>query len=255
MINFRKSLLRVALFAAFLIGFAPQVQAGFTVTAKNGNSAGGGSVTVTITIPAGATVGVVAVGTVGGSGTGIAGTLVDNNGVTYTAQTHNYNGGLGTQTDTFSSINAAAATSVTYTAPTNTGNNFNAQMAVWVLTPTAGTVTVADSKALATNTPGTATNGVTTGNLAISTGDGIVLGLAYDSNSASLTAGTTPAMVQDGTNFQSIYEHIAATAATPATWTSSSGSDVIMYGAIAFQITASGGAAHASQLPLSGVGI
>jgi hypothetical protein len=209
----------------------------FTVSPVVGGSSPGQSTTQSLAIPAGSTVAVVCIGTVGGSGgAGAAGTCVDNNGVAYTPGNFLYNSGGGAQVSTFYNVNAPAATSLTFTFPAGYGAYSSCLMAAWVLSPSVGIVSFADSKAVNSVTFGTGANAVTTGNMSILQSDAIVLGFAFDANNTSLSAGS--GMTSDGTTFQGVYEHAAVSAPSPATWTTSVGTDYILAGGLAFQLPA-----------------
>ena len=154
---------------------------GFTISASGGYNAGSGntSVSLTITVGAGKCVGVVCFGTPEAVITGGAGTLVDNNSVSYTAINYNYNAGQSSLQACFAKIATTAATSLTWTPPVATGGYYQLMLGAWVFSAT-GTPTCTGSALNFTDSASTSLNGVTTGSMTTNTSDGLILGMAYN---------------------------------------------------------------------------
>jgi hypothetical protein len=229
-----KKLLR--LFAGFLLlAAAIPAQASFTVVNKQGNFVSATSNTQTISIAAGHTV---VVFLFGERATGIGiGAVTDSAGNTYTLGNTATAFGVSIVGTGCSLAIPTAITSVTYT-PAGSGTGPVTGLIVWDITAT-GTISVASTGAAAYpgNAPGTA-NGVTTGNLAITSADGLLLGGANDGTMAGLVVGT--GFTQD-VSFNSaamVGEHQAITASGPVTFTAPAANDQVYVAGIALQVSA-----------------
>jgi len=207
----------------------------FTVTSSGANAAAGQAVTLTLTIPANSIVGVSC--SSNATSVGTHGTCVDSNSNAYSyGSLFIANNQL---VETFYTLNSGpSATTLTYTQASGQSYFGGTIIAAWILTAT-GAISVGGSGAglFSANAP-TTTNGITTGNLSITSSDGIVLGLANDFNGAHLTIGTVPLMVSDGNTVSGTWfywAHAAVTASSPATFTCSTLNDTVIVGGIAFQ--------------------
>lgn len=218
---------------------------GWTVTyIGNQNAQVGTTCILTATIPANSIIVVICTGGFStDTGTNV-GTMIDSNSVSYSQSPNSdiTNGGA-----CFYTLNSGAqASQLTWTIPTTGGNGIyiSIKMAVWALTPTAGVVSLSgDGGSDFSGSAGA--NVISTGNLSITEPSGVVLGVASSLNAGGITAGTIPAMTQDGSFSLSIAEHyvLATGLATPCTWgTPNSGDVITCFGAAFSLLTGSGGA-------------
>lgn len=122
---------------------------------------------------------------------------------------------------------------ITYTPP---GVATQAGMFVWRIT-SSGIVVLADSTASIT-TSTTTTNGISTGSMAVTSSDGLLMSGCFCGTSGHLSVGTSPAMVSDGTFIfgQALAEHFATSGANPATFTDNTAGDTLYLSGLAFQI-------------------
>jgi len=231
----------------------------FTYVRSASHYAGGAStsVTVTMTIPSGAVIGFCGWGQPESTAAAGAGSVVDNNSVSYSLAPNNLNI-AGCVAVAFYSINSAAATSLTWTPPTATGGYYNIYAAAWVFTPSAGTVTNSGGNCNQISSDSTTANAVTTGNMTITSADAMICGLAVlEAGPGDLSAGTVPSMTADGTinSNYGYFEHaaISSGSASPATWTDSVGGHEVNLAGIAFSLSTA--AAIPPLLPLLGVGV
>lgn len=221
------------------------------------------TVTLTIAIPAHSVVGVCVIGQ---QTTRAQGSLADSNSLAYTATNSWSDASDALRIDNFYILDSgAAATSLTYTlggsGATTTG------MAAWVFVPSGGTPIFADAKAcrMSSNTTAAdnistanATSGAFTGNLNITTPSGVICSLmtVFGSATGNSTAGTSPTTfnmnteggngnaftVYSSPNFGMVEYGFSPSTPAPATATSATSTGGCAMAAVAFDLTATGGA-------------
>jgi hypothetical protein len=204
----------------------------FTVNQKAGTSGNTASpVTLTISIPAGHTIGAVVID----FSNATIGTVSDSAGNTWHAG-NNANDGSRSVGAFYSIATANAVTSVTYT---NSGSSA-CLLFVWDLTAT-GTISYASSAGVifSFSAPNT-TDGCTTGNLAITSTDGLLLGYASSLFSNVLATGTGFTADVQGSN-STFSEHKAISASAPVTYTTPSSGDYVLIIGLALQNTSAAG--------------
>jgi hypothetical protein len=160
----------------------------------------------------------------------------DTGGNAYTAGNHTIDG-ANRQIYTYWSIGIAnAVTSVTANTTGSTGAGGFVEVIVWDISAT-GTIT-ANSSAAVVNTGTTlATDALTTGSMAVTSTDALLVGAAKDMNSNPTTAGTGfTSDAVDANNFHG--EHMAVTASGAATWTDSTAGDFALIAGLALQVSA-----------------
>jgi hypothetical protein len=192
---------------------------------------GADSGSVTISIPAGHSIGCVALerNFVGQ----VAGTFSDSAGNSYTPGTFttipNHVQGCGC-----SLAIPNAVTSVTYTTGTPGTDAFF--LYVWDITAT-GIISLADSDAVGYISSPATTDGVTTKSLSVTSSDAFFFGAGKDWSSGNLSAGT--GFTQDPVDVSNLGEHKAATSSGPVTFTSVGGNTVSI-AAMALQLAGTG---------------
>lgn len=207
-----------------------------TVNQSNGASGGSLSQAISISIPSPHTVGVwVYFDTFGNGGT--ISSVTDNAGNTYTLGKTATDGSriVGTA---WSIAVGSAITSVTVNTSGGTGG-FCAIL-VWDVTAT-GTITASDSEAVHIGSASSATDGVSTGSIAVTSADALLLAGCTDTSSFALSIGT--GFTADFAISPSLFisEHKAVTASAAATFTCSSAGDNVFASGLAFQVSGGGG--------------
>jgi hypothetical protein len=206
------------------------------VNSANSGDQAAAFATCTISIAAGHTI--VAIGS--GGGNGVLGTFVDSAGNSYTAGTSATDGANHALGGAVSIAIANPITSLTYTPA---GSGTDAFVAVWDITAT-GLITFPSSAGhfYNSNAPNT-TNGISTGSMAITTSDGLLLAVARSYGGSTLSTGTSPVIfTQDGLlSFVTIiYEHGAITSSGAATFTTGTNNDFVQVAGVALQVNSGG---------------
>jgi hypothetical protein len=198
-----------------------------------------GPTVVTVTIPAGAAVGVIVLMD-GDGGLGYFQGALSDTVNTYTASGGSNSGGAALYCDSFYSLNVGAATTVTYTPSASySGHLYNVTVDVWVWTVSGGTATFGSQSSLGQSAPGTGTDAITSNAVTCAAGS-VVMGGNRDNGAGVVSIGTgfTLDVSEDA-----VYtaEHGAFSSNHAATFTTSVGTDTpILSQAISFGFNSSG---------------
>ena len=212
----------------------------FTVNNSAEADGGGTTLSVTISIAAGHTVGCVWYFDTFGAGGSVT-SITDSGGNTY-ALGNSTNDGGNHSIGTASSI--AIASSVTSVTVHTTGAG-GGYLGLWVWDISAtGTISLASTAAAFTFPTTTLADGVSTGTLSTTSSDGLIVGAAKDESSAPVTVGTGFTADASGFGGTAPSEHKAITASAAATFTDSQAGDSALAAGLAFQV--SGGASGVS---------
>jgi hypothetical protein len=206
----------------------------FTVNNSAANTTTGGtSVSVSISIPTGHSVGVIARST-------NAGTLSVTGNNAYTIG-NTVIGSFSDQLKSFYSLGIGS--SETAIVLNSTASEF-LSFVVWDITAT-GTIAYADSEGqcYVFNNPST-TDGVTTGSMTLTSADGLLISAGWDPGGGTLTIGT--GFTADATALAMVSEHKAVTASAAATWTDNTANSRPVVMGLAFQVSGGGGGNTAS---------
>lgn len=200
----------------------------FTLSAADGNISISTftSLSLTITIPANAAVGLLA-GMTGPNAVGyFAGTVTDSASNVYTAA-----GGANVETfiytDAFYCLNTgSSATTITYTPnAAYSGLLSSISFAAWVWTITGGTATFGSQSSNGQSAPGTGTDAVTSGSVTCAAGS-VIMGFSQNrGGTGPVTAGTGFTTDYNNGSFKLISEHGAFSSSQGATFTTATGTD------------------------------
>lgn len=210
---------------------------GLTLSVANGAN-GSNPQPLTIAIPAGAAVCLLASFNAGSGQTYHQGSVSDGANTYTPAGGSNIGQAGGQYDDAFYCLNtSSSATTITYTPNASYTSMGNVGITVWVWTVTGGTVTFGSFSDNVQSAPGTGADAITSGAVTCAAGS-VVMGHTRDNGAGAVTAGTS--FIQDYNAFNILIgEHISASSNQAATWTTATGADTpIISLALSFGISA-----------------